>query len=171
MNPSNGSFQELEAILAKEYEAHEQLLTAVASVNSAIKGSDLAALQGHTGRLDEQIFQIGRLEEQRQECCSALARTLGLAAQGTVKLAALVEKAPEALREKLAALHGLLKKAVATISRINISNRILLEEGLQLVRGRITVMTQPSEQFAQYRSRGNRAAAALPHRSLINRTI
>jgi hypothetical protein len=171
MNPADVSFKELETILAKECEAHEQLLGAAASINSAIKESDLATLQQHTANLDEQVFQIGQLEEERKTCCSALSRALGLTAQGAVKLTAIIERAPAAIREKLAALQTLLKNALSKISHVNVSNRILLEEGLQLVHGQLKLMTQPGIRYTHYQSRGDRATSALPYHPFINRTI
>ena len=171
MNPTDVSFQELETILAKECEAHEQLLSAATSVNSAMKESDLATLQRHTADLDEQVFQIGKLEEQRESLCSTLTRALGFTAQRTIKLAAIIEKAPAAIREKLVSLHALLKSALTKISYINISNRILLEEGLRLVHGQLQLMTRSGVQFEHYHARGNRATAALPYHPFINRTV
>jgi hypothetical protein len=171
MNSTNEAFANLESILTKEYEAHEQLLGVAACVNTAIKESDLPTLMTHTSRLDEQVSHVGRIEEQRQECCSALARMLGLAAQSTTRLVALIDRAPETIREKLCALYEKLKNALAKISSINVSNRILLEEGLRLVRGRIAYSTDPGSRFVQYMPGGNRREPQMRRHSLINQTI
>lgn len=170
MNDSNTVFEELQAILSREYEAHEHLLSAATEVNSAIKKNDLAALRKFTSNLDEKVFQIERIEERRQECCGALSRTIGFPA-GNVKLAAIIEKAPPLLKEKLTQLQAALKNALAKIAQLMVSNRILIEEGLAMVQGRFAIIMQSGARFAHYQRKGGRAAARLPCNPLFNRTV
>ena len=169
MNSTEMNFEELADILAKECEVHEHVLQASRLVNSAIKESDLDTLQKHTAYLDSQVFQVGQLEERRKDCCGALARALGIG-RPQVRLAALIEKAPAAIAGRLAGLHGSLRGALDKIFQMNVSNRVLLEEGLQLVRGRLELVVQSAGHFGGYGQRGGRATSKLPLHPFINRT-
>lgn len=170
MNDTTAAFEELQTILAREYEAHEQLLSAATEVNSAIKKNDLAALQKHTSNLDEQVFQIERIEERRVECCGSISQSIGVPA-GNVRLATIVEKAPPLLREKLAQLQTALKNALAKIAQLTVSNRVLIEAGLAMVQGQFAIIMQSGARFTHYEHKGGRATARLPCNPLFNRTI
>jgi hypothetical protein len=169
MNDTTTVFEELQTILAREYEAHEHLLNAATEVNCAIKKNDLAALQKHTSNLDDKVFQIEQIEERRKECCGAISQTIGFPA-GNVRLATIIDKAPPVLREKLAGLQTALKNALAKIAQLTVSNRILIEEGLAMVQGRFAIIMQSGARFTHYRHNGGRAAARLPCNPLFNRT-
>jgi phage I-like protein len=159
MNTTNASFEELETILSREYDAHAELLDAAMQVNAAVKESDLETLRLRTAHLDEKVSKIAEIEEQRTACC------------GTARLAAIIGQAPPYLREKLYNLQTSLKAMLHKISRVNVANRVLIEEGLQLVQGTLALTMQPGVRFAHYRERGNRATAALPFHPFINRTV
>jgi hypothetical protein len=170
MNTTDTVFEELETILAKEYEAHEHLLSAATEVNAAIKKNDLTTLQTNTSNLDEQVFQIEQIEEKRMACCGKLSCSIGISSE-PVRLAAIIEKAPPLFREKLSLLQTALKNAVAKIAHITIANRILIEEGLTMVQGQFAIIMQSGIRFAHYEHKGGRATAALPYNPLFNRTV
>jgi DNA repair exonuclease SbcCD ATPase subunit len=170
MTSTELAFEELETILSKEFDAHEQLFSAAAQMNNAIKESDLPTLQKRSSLLDSRVLMIEQLEQQRGDCCTVLSRSLGIN-RVTVKLATVIEKAPPRFRGKLASLHTALKNIINKISSINVSNRVLLEEGLELVRGRLALIANPGDRFAQYRQGGRLSAAAAPLHPFINRTV
>ena len=170
MNSIEMKYEELESILGKEFEAHEQLLSAATQVNDAIKASDIPALQKRSSHLDNQISTIEQIERLRGDCCDTLSRALGIE-RASVKLATLIEKAPARFREKLSSLHQALKKLIGNVSTINVSNRVLLEEGLELVRGRIAIIANPVDRFAQYRQGGVLKPANTQLHPFINQTV
>jgi DNA repair exonuclease SbcCD ATPase subunit len=170
MNSIEMNYEELASILGKEFEAHEQLLSAATQVNDAIKGSDIPTLQKHSSHLDNQVIMIEQIEQVRGECCKTLSRAIGIE-RTSVKLATLIEKAPARFREKLSSLHRALKELIGNISRINVSNRVLLEEGLELVRGRIAIIANPTDRFAQYRQGGRLKSANTQLHPFINQTV
>jgi hypothetical protein len=170
MKSTDLAFEELEKILGKEFEAHEQLLTAATQVNSAIKGSDLATLQNRTSHLDTKVALIEQLEEQRADCCRALSRSLGID-RTPVRLKALIEKAPPRFRDTLSRLHASLKSVLEKVSNINVSNRVLLEEGLEIVRGRFSLIATPDERFTQYRQGGRVSGSSAMLHPFINQTV
>jgi hypothetical protein len=170
MNSIEMNYEELASILDKEFEAHEQLLSAATQVNDAIKGSDIATLQKRSSYLDKQVTMIEQIEQLRSDCCNALSRALGIE-RASVKLAALIEKAPARLHEKLSSLHRALKKLIGAISTINVSNRVLLEEGLELIHGRITIIANPADRFAQYRPSGRIRSTNAQLHPFINQTV
>lgn len=169
MNSPDARYEDLETILTREHEVHEEMTRAAADLNDAIRASDLDTLRMRSAALDEKVIRMGQLEEQRIDCCAAISRALGFRSAG-VKLAVLVENAPARFREKLAALHASLKKAIDNLSSITVSNHVLLEEGLGLVRARFALAAQPAGRFDRYRSGGSRVSAGLPCHSFINRT-
>lgn len=170
MNSTELAFEELETILTRECEAHEGLFRAASEVNKAIRESDLGALQERSSRLDGQVVAIERLEERRGECCAVLSKNLDID-RSPVKLATLCEKAPQHFRDRLSKLHVALKQIVARIATINVSNTVLLEEGLELVRGRMSLFANPSNRFAQYRNGGRMRTSSAPLHPFINQTI
>ena len=170
MNSLELHFEELADILNKECDAHERLLEAATQVNEAIKKSDISSLQARNASLDNQIALIERIEKQRGECCGALSHALGIE-RAPVKLATLIEHAPERFRETLAALHRTLRDLLSTISAVTVSNRVLLEEGLELIRGRLSLIANPVERFAQYRMGGRLKTASTPAHPFINQTV
>lgn len=170
MNSVELNYEELSSILGRECDAHEQLLRAACQVNEAIKGSDITALQARSASLDNQIALIEQIEMQRSDCCGALSRALGIE-RASVKLAMLIEKAPLRFREKLAAMHRTLKEVLSRISTVTVSNRVLLEEGLELVRGRLSLIANPTDRFSQYRQGGRLKTTATPLHPFINQTV
>jgi flagellar biosynthesis/type III secretory pathway chaperone len=170
MNSIETNFEELTTILSKECQAHEHLLDAATGVNEAIKESDVPTLQMRSAHLDGQVSAIEQIEKLRGECCVTLSRELGIE-RTTVKLASLIEKAPARFREKLATLHRALKEIINKISTVNVSNRVLLEEGLELVRGRLSLIANPVDRFAQYRQGGRLKSSSMPLHPFINQTV
>jgi DNA repair exonuclease SbcCD ATPase subunit len=170
MNSIEGNFEELTAILSNEYKAHEQLLEAASQMNDAIKESDITQLQKRSSYLDNQVAMIEQLEQQRNDCCKTLSRALGIE-RASVKLATLISNAPEQCREKLSSLHDALKKIITTISTVNVSNRVLLEEGLELVRNRLALIANPIDRFTQYRQGGRIKQAHASLHPFINQTV
>lgn len=170
MNDSDTAFEELEAILTREYEVHERVLLAATGVNAAIKKNDLLTLQKQTSNLDEQVFQIEQIEEKRIECCGRLSRSIGIQGEN-IRLAAIIEKAPPLFRQKLRQLQAALKSALAKIARITIANRILIEKGLSMVQGQFAIIMQAGTRFAHYEHKGGHAVATLPYNPLYNRTV
>jgi hypothetical protein len=170
MNSVDSIFEELESILANEYTMHEHLFNAATEVNAAIIKNDLNALQQQNAALDEQVFQIGQLEERRMECCARLSHAIGLSGE-RVRLAAIIEKAPPFIREKLGMLHKALKNAIAGIRRITTTNRTMIEKGLAMVQGQFAIIMQSGSKFANYQHTGGRATATVPYNPLFNRTI
>lgn len=169
MSTANTAFQELDAILAEENEAHQRLLDAAAHVNSAIRESDVETLRKRSTVLDQRIVEVQRIEERRTECCKALSFSLGLGS-GAVRLARLIEKAPPALREKCVRSRASLQSVLEKIARITVANRILLEEGLRIAHGRLRTIMRPDGRFAQYAGHGRRAAPDSAFHPFINQT-
>jgi hypothetical protein len=171
MNPTEASFEKLTSILEREYDAHEQLLGAAEGMGGAVKKSDLATLRKNTAEIDEQVSAIEALEGERLACCNELSTELGIRGNGPVRLGALIDRAPARQREKLAFLRASLRQTLRRISRNTVANRVLIEEGLLFVKGRIAlVMQSGGARFAHYRAGGARAAAALPFHPFVNKT-
>ena len=171
MDPHNDYFKKLESVLAREYEAHEELLGAAERLGSAVKESNLETLRKCTAGLDEQVSLVARLDDERAACCTSLSAALGLEGSGTVRLGAIIDRAPQTLRDRLRSLHASFKAMLRKVSCVTGADRILLEEGLRHVRGRLRIAMQSPVRFVHYRKGGARSAESLPVHPFVNKTV
>ncbi|NLG16917.1 MAG: flagellar protein FlgN [Fibrobacter sp.] len=163
------SLQELEQILSREVEVHSSMIQTAGAFNKAIKGNDLPALQQHSADQDRQICQIEKLEERRVECVNELSGSLGLTPAAS-RLQLMLEKLPEQWRPRFATVHTALKQKIAELSRLNTSNRILIEEALGTIGNTFSFLQQSNGKYAQYGARGKAEGSAASVITLINRT-
>lgn len=161
--------EKLELILKSECDLHEELLGTANLFNDAIKKNDLAAIQKFTTQHDEQVYQIAKLEEQRIECATNLARELSLSVE-TPKMAAVLEKVPPEWHQRLSTVQSKLKEQISELTRINTSNRILLEESLHFINSNIVMFQKSSIRNNNYGDNGKHANISAG-RNLINRVV
>lgn len=159
--------EKLESILNKELSTHESLLQTANLFNKAIRESDIAALQQYTTIHDEQSFKIEKLEEQRIDCSNTIALKLGIKSESP-KLSMVLEKVSVHWAEKLKKIQCSLKAVLHELSKINASNKILLEEGLKYINTTVKMMQKPEPKFSQYGIRGA-SSNPSPGRNFINR--
>jgi hypothetical protein len=170
MRSVDREFEELEAILREESDAHEMLLAAAKEVNVAAGKGDLAALRRHTAVLDRQAAGIERLDARRKACCAAIGKIIKLP-PGAVRLSTVTEHAPPRLRGVIAARGASLTSTMTKIAAVNAGNSHLCEAGIRFARGRLHLILQSVEKYRGYRAGGNRCAAGLPVHPFINRTV
>ena len=171
MDPNNAFFKKLESILAREYEAHEQLLGAAERLGSAVKESDLATLRKCTAGLDDHVSMVARIEDERAEFCTALSASLGLAGRGALRLSAIIDRAPLSLRDRLRGLQASFKTLLRKISFVTVADRVLLEEGQHLVRSKLMLMMPSPARFVNYRQGGARAAECRQTNPFVNKSV
>jgi hypothetical protein len=170
MRSVDQKFEELEEILREESGAHQALLAKAREVNEAAGKGDLAALRRSTALLDHQMACVGRLEDKRKACCSAIAAGLRLP-EKSLRLSTLAGHAPARLRSVFADLGASLKATLSKIAAVNAGNRHLCEAGIRFAQGQLTIILQSSEKYHNYRAGGCRCAGALPIHPFINRTV
>jgi len=163
------TFETLEQVLKSELESHTELLATALEFNRAIREEDMDRIDRERTTHDEVICRIERLEEQRIACFATLARSLGVAGKN-LRLAKLLEKAPPQWRERLCAIQKLLRDKMDEVSRITISNRIFLEEGLKVVANTFVMLREASGKYPCYGNRGE-SVSGPAFNSFINKTV
>ena len=164
----NTILERLEQVLKAELDTHSALVVTARAFNQALKEENIESIQQHRAAHDEALCKIEKLEEQRIECCSVLAQSFGFSKK-QLKLAQLLDKIPEAWRARLSAVRQALKSKITELSKLTISNRILLEEGLRIIEHTFSLVQQGSNKYAGYGKRGQ-SMVGPPLDSLINRT-
>lgn len=162
-------YDELEKILSCELEIHNSLIETATAFNKSIKEDNLPDIQTYTTRHDQQICQIEKLEEQRIQYCVLIGKKLGLKSKEP-KLAALIEQAPVGRINKLSILHINLKKKIDDLSKVTISNRVLLENALNIINNTFSFLQQTQKKYVPYGSKNGGHLAYQGH-TLINRTV
>jgi hypothetical protein len=162
-------YEELERILACELEVQCSLVETAASFNKSIREDNLPDIQTYTIKHDQQICQIEKLEEQRIQYCVLIGKTLGLESREP-RLASLIEKAPPQSKSKLSEIQVHLKKRIDDLSKLTISNRVLLENALNVINNTFSFLQQTQKKYVPYGTKKKGNLAYQGH-TLINRTV
>jgi hypothetical protein len=162
-------YEELEKILACELEVQSSLVQTAAAFNKSIREDNLIDIQTYTTKHDQQICQIEKLEEQRIQYCVLIGKALGLKSKEP-KLASLIEKAPLQRKTNLSEIHIHLKKRIDDLSKLTISNRVLLENALNIISNTFSFLQQTQKKYVPYGTKKKSNLAYQGH-TLINRTV
>ncbi len=160
--------EQLADILKGESDLHQDLLKTADALNEAIKAQNLDTIQTCTSIYDEQIYQIAKLEEKRIECTSEIAGLLNIKEE-IPKLDTLLQRVPQTWRTRLSALQTNLKRQIRELTKINTSNRILLQEEISFINSSIMMFQSPPRTI-QYGGKGKTAVLSTS-RNLINKVV
>ncbi|MCD7824817.1 MAG: flagellar protein FlgN [Clostridiaceae bacterium] len=126
--------EELIDTLEKEREIYEKLIPVSEKKTGILVRDNLSELEEVTMQEQQLIDQANLLGKKREEVIANIAVVLNKDADtldlGT--LAALMEKQPEE-RKKLAALHDSLKTVMKQLVEINVKNKNLIENSLEMI--------------------------------------
>jgi hypothetical protein len=161
--------EKLETVLQSEVDMHATMIVSSQEFNAALRSGDLAIIDRQRIVQDEAICKIEHLETQRMDCCTAAAEVLGIIKK-PLRLTQLLDKIPNDWRTRLEKVHSALKGKINELTAINISNRILLEEGLKMLGNTFSIVRQAGKKYAGYGNQGQ-VTASPPFRSIINRTV
>jgi len=162
-------YDELERILSCELDIHNAIVETAGALNKSIRENTLTDIQAYTLRHDEQICQIEKLEARRLEYCSLIGKRLGLKIK-MPKLASLIEHAPVQFKSRLTDLHVSLKKKITELSRLTVSNQLLLENAINVISCTFTFIKDSQKKYTPYSSK-KKGASPYQAYSLINRTV
>lgn len=162
-------YEELEKILVCELEVQSSLVETATAFNKSIREDCLPDIQTLTIRHDQQICQVEKLEEQRIEYCILIGKKLGLKSKEP-RLASLIEQAPPQRKTQLSEIQIHLKKRIDELSKLTISNRVLLENALNIINNTFTFLQQTQKKYVPYGSK-NKSNLAYQGHTLINRTV
>ena len=160
------NLHELESILKQELDIHNDLYETALLFNGAIKKNNIDLMQQHTIEQDEKICLIERLEETRKNCCMALSNSFDPPIK-VFKLSAFIDSISPEWKEKLSHLHISLKSTINRLTKINTSNRILLEEANTIINKTFDMIRYSQDHLQSYSSQGKiakqRSGCALYH--------
>ncbi|MDD5673486.1 MAG: flagellar protein FlgN [Chitinivibrionales bacterium] len=167
----DNELEKLIALLTQLYAVHNQLLEIGTAMNCAIKARNLPEIQRMLHHFDTAAGKVQELEEERLACCDTLAASIGGGLRRHLTLTALLDLLPQGqARTRLADLRRDLKAAINALTKINVSNRILLNEGIQYIGMTVALASHLHIKFTNYKTGG--AKTGGPRQSnLINRVV
>jgi flagellar biosynthesis/type III secretory pathway chaperone len=164
----NSPVSELKSILTAETAIYDELIESAARMNEALKSRDVEAVRSFTVSYDNGFVKIESLEERRLAIADMLKESLGLSARH-VTLLQVAEALVARERDELVALRAALRKRIAELSRLNVANRILLEESLSAMAKNLELVMTTRKDAAVYGQGGTLAREPL-RRSIVNHT-
>jgi hypothetical protein len=162
-------YTELERILSNEVEIHVALVETAKAFNKSLRDNNIPEINSYTQRHDEQICQIEKLEEQRIEYSMLIARKIGIKTKEP-KLANLIEHAPVSFKQRLGDLHNKLKKEISDLSKLTISNQLLLENAMSIINCTFAFIKQSQKKYQPYGST-RKTASSFNAFTMFNRTV
>ena len=126
--------QELITILEEEQQIYEKLIPIVSEKKTVIINNDLESLQKITDQEQLAIDQVTVLEKKRSEVISNIAIVLNqdLDQLTLAKLVGMLDNQPKE-QKALAQAHDDLKNSVQRLMNINIQNKSLIEQSLEMI--------------------------------------
>ena len=164
MNPL---VSELSAVLGKELSIHEQLVAAAADMNVALKAKRTADVARGNAQYDSLCCQLDALEEKRLAVSDNLAAAIGCNHRHAT-IAQIVARLPADEAAMLLNLRRRLKTALGELSKLNHSNRMLLENGLQVIEKTFEIIINNCRKTTGYLAQGIQARTSL-NTAVINR--
>jgi flagellar biosynthesis/type III secretory pathway chaperone len=155
----------LKTVLDKELALHAHLLETAQALNEALKKRAVDEVHKVSLHYDETTMQIERLEEQRLLLSDALAKHYG--ESGHVNLRTLIALMPADKRPEFEELQRNMKLKIGELTRINTSNKILLEASLSTIARTVEMMTLTENKLAGYKSLGQKDTKPI-QRALFN---
>lgn len=161
--------EKLETVMKSELDIHITLVTSAHEFNGALKGDDLAGVDRQRQVYDESVCRIEKCEAQRTECCIAIAKSLGVVRR-PLKMGMLLEKLPPMWRDRLGGLQRALHEKLTELFKVNVANRILLEEGIRMADHTIAMVRKAGKKYGAYGHYGQMVASPVTM-TIINRTV
>ncbi|MGE5670161.1 MAG: flagellar export chaperone FlgN [Fibrobacterota bacterium] len=162
-------YTELERILCSEVEIHVALVETAHAFNKSLRENNVPEIHSITLRHDELICQIEKLEEQRIEYSVLIAKKLGMKTKEP-KLANLIEHAPLKFKQRLGDLHNKLKKEISDLSKLTVSNQLLLENAMNIINCTFAFIKQSQKKFLPYGAT-RKASSSYNAFTMFNRTV
>jgi len=125
---------ELIRVFEKQIELHQELLTVLSKEKTSIVESNLEALNNANGEKETLILKVKNLEEKRLNLAVKIAESSGESCQD-ITLKRLCEITGEPHSTRLDDCRSRLISMIKNVRDLNEENKILLTQGVELVRG------------------------------------
>ncbi|MBD3321423.1 MAG: hypothetical protein GF350_10050 [Chitinivibrionales bacterium] len=158
---------DLIAILRKECETHDTLIEVATAMNTALRENDTGAIQRNSVQYDETTCAIENLEEQRLQLCDSIGR--GLKKQRRhLNCAAIADILPPQDAGPLRKIRQELKDKINTLTKINTSNQVLLEDALAGIARAVKLLANEKRKYSGYRRFGAKDPEFVP-KNIVNK--
>ncbi len=147
-------FDELKSVLSHELEIYESLVKTADQMNQAIKQKEVDDVKQLTSRFDTYIEQVDMLESRRLEICDAIAREIKSEKQH-MNLHNIITLLPKEKQQPFLEIRTSLKFKINELSKVNISNQLLLKESLIAIGKKFELILQSQNSIAGYKHTGN----------------
>ncbi len=164
----DSQFDELKKVLSDEVEIHNSLVKTAQDMNKFIKEKDIAAIQRLTALFDAYSGQIESKENRRLEICDNLTKKIKPENRHT-NLNAIISLLPENQRKVFTEIRNSLKAKISELSKLNTSNRILLNESLEVIAKNFDLIMQFQNKLAGYKQSGTMDKTPV-RRNIVNQT-
>lgn len=137
------TFAELISILQEQKKIYGELLELSRQKQENLIKGDIAALEAITGQEEGMVFQVGKLEEKRENCFNSLVEQYGLEKELTLQ--ELLPQVPEQYRSALGKIHEDFAALLTALKKFNQENTNLIEQSLRFVNFSVDVISQQSK--------------------------
>lgn len=149
----NSHLSDLLATLAIQRDGYSALIDSAEKLNRAIQAKNGIEVQTLTRQYDHIMNAIMDTEDKRLQICDLLKTELSISIpHPTITQIAAAINTTE--RKPLEELRDQLKGFIARLTKINMSNQILLEESLIEINHTMTIFVRSRAKFAGYRHTG-----------------
>jgi len=147
-------FDELKTALSQELDIYTSLVKTAESMNRSIKEKSVDEVKQLTSRFDTYIEQVERLESRRLEICDAIVKEHKPQKQH-LNLRTIITLLPEEEQRPFLDIRTSLKAKINELSKLNISNELLLKESLAAIGKKFELITHSQNNIAGYKHTGN----------------
>ncbi len=162
----NEQFTQLKTVLNNELDIYDDLSTIAVQMNEAIKKNNIDKIQASTSRYDALTVQIEFLETKRLELCDAILKKLK-PHHRHMNLLNIIALLPKEEQKTFIKTRESLKEKINHLSRINISNQILLNEAIKAIGSKFEIVSQYQNKLTGYKHTGNPDKNTIP-KNIIN---
>ena len=134
---------ELIGILEEQKEKYRQLIDLSVQKQQYLINGDLADLNETTRQEESLVFQLGKLEGQREKCFARLAELGGFAENCTLK--EVLPQLPQDSQKQLRQIQEDFAELMHDLTRLNKENISLLEQSLRFVHFTVESISQHSK--------------------------
>ncbi len=161
------TLEKLRDILIQEEEIHDQLIATANEMNDTLKSNMADSIKKCATRYDELIFRIEQCEEARLCLCDQLAKEI-VPSKRHINLNDIIAHLDQSQQAEFTGLQKRLKEKMKTLSAINTSNQIWLEESLNNMARTVSLLTRAKSYVSGYKNKGEKAENVIDT-SIINK--
>ena len=159
-------FEELKTVLSQEQDIYTSLAVTAEQMNRAIKAKGVDEVKQLTSRFDTCVVQVDLLEAKRLELCDAIAKEHKSEHQH-LNLRRIITLLPEKEQKEFLDIRTSLKTKIHELSKVNISNQLLLKESLTAIGKKFELISYAQNIKSGYKHTGSMDTGQV-RKSIVN---